>query len=488
MKKNDYLLLASLAAYSLLFFKQNAGINFLIFNLVIAGIFALRDKSVLLQGKWLFTLVLCLVSASGILITSSSLAIIANCCSLLLLSAVSFSAKTSFIFSFLFSSFSVLSSSVWMIIDSIQRREKSSKEIKSGKSGFRFFAVLITVVLCVLFFAMYKEANPLFAENTKWINLDFISIRWLLFTAAGFFIVYPLFYHKVVKPVETWENSLSLFNQNETEDNNRFSTERFAGLLLFGVLNLMLLLLNFGDISSLLFNSALPKGMSHSDFVHNGVGMLILSIIIAASLIMYLFRKNFTGTKHAALIKALVYFWIAQNLIMLVSTAMRNQLYIHDYNLTYKRVGVYVWLSLAFIGLIITLIKIYGNRSNWFLVRINFAVWFTVLSFSSLINWDLLITRYNLSNKPINNVDFYYLFSLSHSNIPELIEVTRNKDFFLVKNKMKNYTNNFRDAYYSENYVELLRSKIYRYMSHYQNDWRSWDLADQRITQTLFIK
>ncbi len=473
--------------YSYLFYQQTAGINYLVFNLLFVLLLLIRNRDLLLKRKWAWALGLCLTSSIGILLTSSSLSIIANCVSLLLLSALSFSIKTSSVFSFIFSIYSLLSSTVWVVIDLVARvaAAKGTMEHSAKNKSYKAIAILAVFVLCLMFFGLYKNANPLFAENTKWINLDFISFSWMVFTLGGFFLVYALFYHKTIDSIEVWENGLSRSNSEfKSEKLKQTETERFGGMLLFIFLNLMLVVLNVGDITTIWFHAALPKGVTHTDFVHNGVGMIILSILIATALIMFLFRKKDEQGKHTKLIKILVYLWIFQNLIMLFSTTIRNQIYIHDFNFTYKRIGVYVWLFLAAVGLVITFIKVMNERSNWFLIKNNFAVWFTVLCLASLPNWDILITRYNLANKPLKDVDLYYLFSLSDSNIPELLAVTKDPDFARVKDKLKNY----RGAnvyYYDENYMSLLHQKIRHYMRYYNADWQSWDLVDQRNIKTL---
>ena len=338
---------------------------------------------------------------------------------------------------------------------------------------------------------MYKDANPLFAENTKWINLDFISINWIGFTFSGFLLVYGLLNHKVIKPLEAWENNIPLLNKEAIENeqtHKRFDTERYAGLLLFGLLNLMLVVLNMGDIQTLYFNGGLPKGVTHSDFVHNGVGVIIFSIIIATSLIMYLFRSEFKEVKNNKALMACVYLWIIQNVMMLSSTAIRNQIYIHDFNFTYKRIGVYVWLALAAFGLCIMFLKIYKKQSNWYLIRTNVALWFSVLVLSACINWDKLITNYNIQNKPLAQVDFYYLFSLSDTNIPQLLAVAKDPNFNAIEAKLRNYTGDVYGRYHSETYVMLLNRKINHYLSDYTNDWRSFDLRDKEITRSLYVK
>ncbi len=489
MKTNDYLLLSATGAYSFLFYQQNAGINFLLFTIILLAILVIKNKKLLSYKKWVWSAILCLLSAVCVFVHSSALSIIGNIFSLLLLSAVSFNVATSSLFSFAFSVYSVMSSVVYIIIDTIKRFQPKQNE-SDNKRGYKALATVIVVLLSVLFFSMYQNSNPLFAENTKWINLDFISIGWVFFTIAGFIFMYAFLYHRTIKPIETWENNLPLtnssFEQNE-QTIKQFETECYAGLLLFVLLNIMLVILNLGDIQTLYFNGGLPKGVTHSDFVHSGVGVIILSIIIATSLMMFLYRKEFSTVKNNKVLSAFVYLWIFQNVIMLSSTAFRNQIYIHDFNFTYKRIGVYVWLVLAVFGLLIMFWKIYKKQSNWYLIRTNVAVWFTVLVLSGLVNWDKLITNYNIQNKPLAQVDFYYLFSLSDANIPELLAMTKKPEFNLFNAKLKNYTSSYqRERYYSETYTQLLNQKVKDYLLNYNNDWRSFDLRDKEITKSIY--
>lgn len=494
MKKNDYLLLTAIATYSFLFYQQNAGINFLLFNIIFLAILIIKNKNLVFQKKWNWSAALCLISASCVFIHSSGLSILANIFSLILLSALSVNIVTSSIFSFLFSCYSIASSIVFIIIDSIARLQPKAETQQTTKNGMKFLATSMVIVLSILFFIMYQSANPLFAENTKWINFDFISVQWIFFTLGGVIIIYGLFYSRSIKQIETWENKLQVSSELYSSDTNikQYETERFAGMLLFVMLNIMLLVLNIGDIQTLYFKGGLPKGVSHSDFVHNGVSVIILSISIASSLIMFLFRKQFSIIKNNKALTIGIYGWIAQNILMLSSTAIRNQIYIQDFNFTYKRIGVYVWLFLSVIGLFITFYSIYKNRSNWFLIRTNFAVWLTCLTLSSCVNWDKLITNYNIYNKPLAQVDFYYLFSLSDANIPELIAITKRKDFSTINSKLKNYTGNFYrqnsigENYYNETYSELLREKIRSYLKDRNTDWKSYDLREQNIINSIY--
>ena len=44
MKKNDWLLAGAVAAYSYLFYEQQAGINYLIFTLILLGLIVVQTK------------------------------------------------------------------------------------------------------------------------------------------------------------------------------------------------------------------------------------------------------------------------------------------------------------------------------------------------------------------------------------------------------------------------------------------------------------
>jgi len=478
MKINNYFMAIITAAYSYLFYEQNAGINFLIFNLLFLAITLYRDPLLLKDKKWLWGAAMCLMSSIGILLHSSLLALFSNCLSLLLISAFSFRKQNSAALSFLFSCYSILISPV-VIIVKLMRSVATNKNKYSG-TLYKIAGILVVFALAALFFGLYRLSNPLFTVNTEFVNLKFINISWVIFTLAGFLIVYGLYYHCTVSFIETWENNLPLINlPGESQTSIKLETERIGGLVLFGLLNIMLLILNFGDISTLWLGSKLPEGITHSDFVHDGVQMIVFSILIAAGLIMFLFRRDFSSHKNSKLLKIFVCLWIIQTFVMLVSTAARNQIYIQEFSLTYKRIGVYVWLVLAVIGLALTTAKILYERSNWFLIRTNISVWFSILAISSLMNWDLLITKYNIKHQPITSIDFRYLFSLPDSNIPELIAITRLREFPEINKGLTG-------SYSNDDYTVLLKHKIEHYQKKYKSDWQSWNLNDKKITASLY--
>lgn len=475
MKNQNSILLLSAFAFSYLFYDQNAGINFLLFDLIIIGMMIYRNPLIIASRKWQWSLLMCMMSCVGILFHSSALSIFANIISILLLSAFSMKEQNSAILSFIFSGYSVATAPIRAIMQSGKQYDGSEKSY--AKIKYTAGAAVLVMIFAALFLKLYRDSNPLFEVNTAWVSLSFISFPWITCTIAGFFILYGLFHHSTISVIENFENALPLNNSISNSDNDlKLNTERMSGLALFLILNIMLVILNAGDIHTLWMGAQLPEGMTHSDFVHYGAGNIIFSIVLATALILYLFRKNYTKHKYNKHLKFMVYLWILQTLLMLLSTASRNQLYINEYSLTHLRIGVYVWLILAAIGLALTVEKIHFEKSNWYLVKKNAGIWFTILALSSTVNWDKWITSYTIKHTKLDAIDYEYLYSLSDSNIPELKRISKRDDFIA-------FSKNSRPLY--QQYNILLEAKIHNYLLNYNNNWQSWDLTDKRITESI---
>ena len=197
MKKNDWLLLISVLLYSYLFYEQSAGINFLIFNIVLVVGSLIKDPTSLKNKSWLAVAAGSLISSACIMYYSSPLAILANIFSLGLLSVFSFSPQTSIFTSLFMTLCSVGSSCVFMFIDWARRRKKSKATEKNKRPAYvTILMLLFVIIITILFFVMYQSSNPLFKEFTKNINLDFISFPWIFFTLGGLLLIYGFYYNR----------------------------------------------------------------------------------------------------------------------------------------------------------------------------------------------------------------------------------------------------------------------------------------------------
>lgn len=498
MKRNDWILTASVAVYSYLFYQQSLGINFLVFTISLIVLLFLRNKEVYKSKSWILAATGSLLSAFCIAYYGNGLSFTANIISLCVLSAFSINPSTSIVTSFFFSIYSIGASYVFMILDTIERCQKKTTSTESKPISVKFLLYIVPFFIAVVFFFMYKASNPLFDNFTKKINLDFISAGWIFFTLGGLCLMYGFFYHKNISAISNKDQmaSDSLFAGN-TYGNNSFinflniDNEKLSGIILLLLLNLLLFTVNILDVNFLWFDGVLPKDLSYSAFVHQGTGALISSIIIAILIILYYFRGDLNFYKGNKSLKLLAALWIIQNAFMIISTAYRNNLYINEYSLTFKRIGVYIWLLLVLIGLITTFVKILKAKSNWYLFRINGWLFYAVLLFSCFINWDVMVTNFNIKraeqkHKPL---DANYLISLSEKSIPQLLVLNDS-----IKNQTDNEDNyetrndTYRYEYASINYKPALHYKLYRFLDEMKKmEWQSFCFEKKRVYQEVTL-
>jgi hypothetical protein len=364
MNKKTISILCLTALYSILFYEQHVGINFLLFTLAALGFFFFQDKSAFKSTPVLLISFAAIFTASFALIHNSNLAMWSTIITLFVVPGVFINKRSSIVIDFVCSIYTSLVSCAYTIIDAVE----SGKNNK-GKGFLYLLKYLVPLVFVIMFFFIYRAMNPLFEKFTQEIA-EIISIGWVFFTLAGFLLVYSFYKQQRSTKVDEWEKNWILNILPENVKTPKWN-EAIAFILLFVVLNLMLFSVNFMDINYLYLGEGMPDGITHKQFVHKGVGMLILSIILGISILLFFFRGALNFAKSKNLIKILAFLWVLQNAFMVISTTVRNTMYVDAALLTYKRIGVYFWLFFAIIGLITLFIKLQRNKTVWYLARQN---------------------------------------------------------------------------------------------------------------------
>lgn len=491
MKKNDWILFVSAIGYSYLFYHAGSGINFLIFTLLLIVSLIIRNKKIIKDKKWLLATSGSLITAFCIFYYGNSLSLIGNIISLMLLSALSYSPETSVFTSLFFSAYSIAGSCIFVILDTIERAQKRVY-VASERSGFiKFMLYILPIGILILFFLLYKGSNPVFDNFTNKINLDFISPAWILFTIGGVLLIYGFYYHKTISAIELKDKSApdsifskSLDNNSWLSRNLTIENEVLSGIVLLSMLNILLLIVNGLDLNYLWLNKELPEGLTYSSFVHQGTGLLIDSIIIAILIIMFYFRGSVNIYHKNKVIKLLAFLWIIQNAFMIISTAARNDLYINEYSLTYKRIGVYVWLLLAFIGLAVTFIKILKSKTNWFLFRANSWIFYGVLVISCFIDWGQLVADFNIERAERNKkkLDRSYLLTLSDNVLPKFLVLNDSIKDTVIDTESGFFSSWDRGYYNVINFNAEVSEKLYLFLKRmHSKDWRSFNVSDVKV-------
>lgn len=494
MKKNNLILATAVALYSLLFYQQSPGINFLLFSLALVVLLLIRNTSLLKNKLWLCAAIGSLLSGACLAYSGNTLSLIANIVSLGLLSVYSLY-EGSLVFALLHALFSYSSSLFFVFVDRLKKKQEEIQEGETTASSpiRKITLVVIPVLIAVVFFFMYRGSNVLFNEFAKKINLDFISMNWIAFTLGGFILLYGFFHSRQISIFATYDQKTGNTLEHDTTSTAilfgkklSISDESFSGIVLFILLNVLLLIVNVLDINFLFIDGKLPAGLTYSEFVHQGTGMLITSILAGILIILFYFRGAMNFYERNSVLKLLAFLWIVQNVCMLFSTSMRNNMYISEYGLTYKRIGVYAYLILTVIGLCTTLIKIGKTKSNMYLFRINSWLFYGALILCCFVNWDSLITNYNIHTA--RQLEKKYLAGLSYANLPQLYElradsIHKHKEFVLEESEILSDTRSYNSTY---DFESSLNRKLFMFVHKQKTaDWRSLTFLGHQVISNL---
>jgi hypothetical protein len=252
-------------------------------------------------------------------------------------------------------------------------------------------------------------------------------------------------------------------------------TEHKIGNILLILVNLLILILNILDISFVWFSFDPSKVENLAYFVHEGTYNLIFSILLSMAILCFYFRGNLNFYKKNNFLKYLAYFWIFQNGIMAVSLMLRNYYYIdYYYALSYKRIGVMIYLLLVFTGLVTMFIKIYSRKTLFYLIKINSTAVFIVMVLMGSLSWDYHIAKFNLQNPDKKAIDISYLFTLSDDVLPVLDEY---RDALNGEYMMRD---GFR-RYMQNGQIELKYRKSRFFEEQAKYSWLSWNYPDYSV-------
>lgn len=279
--------------------------------------------------------------------------------------------------------------------------------------------VLIPLIFISIFFGIYSAGSDHFASIFTDYELDVNFWQLLCISILGFFIAFNYWNYSVEKLI--YKQNHVLANEFEAKDKTQKATysfldlnsERMSGVISFFCLNILLVffIITFNYEQ---FYEAVKTPNQLSEETHERVGAVIMSIVMAILVIMFYFKSNFNFDSKAGLMKILVKIWIVLNAVLVISAMLKNTEYIINYGFTYKRLGVYAFLILSLIGLVMTFVKIQMRKKNVFLF--NAMVWYfygTILA-CSYINWGGLITSQNMKRD-----DFAINYHLQSINFSE---------------------------------------------------------------------
>jgi hypothetical protein len=469
--------------FNTIFWKEDFGVNLLIFSGLVMLILAffLFPESIRKPNVQV-AVVLTLLSGLMVLVHNSLLSKLGHLASFFLMIGL---IQESHAKTILEAALQYIINFFTTFIEAPRRLQKASESI-FGENKFasfisrNVFLTIIPMLVFGVFFLIFFNANPVFNElvNNSWkyaislfdLTFDEASLGRVVFLLFATYLTFSIVFNWGVA-----KNLLKLFPQNEhitpteqvsEQESNYQRNEYKIALMLIGSVNALLLIINIIDINFLWLSFDYSQVGNLSKLVHEGTETLILSIFLSIAILLYYFRKDLNFYQNNKLLKSLAYTWIAQNMVLIISVSLRNYYYIDFYGLTHLRIGVGVFLLITLIGLCTLLIKIKDLKSFFYMFRVNTWALYVVFMGLTLVNWDVLIVRYNLSHTFKNGVDYNYLLTLSDKTLPIIYE---------NRTKLPSEANQ-----------NVLMARTEQYFKRQEGyTWCSWNFADDAAVENL---
>ncbi|MEO1637661.1 MAG: DUF4173 domain-containing protein [Pseudomonadota bacterium] len=309
---------------------------------------------------------------------------------------------------------------------------------------------MLPAVVGGVFIVLFAAANPVV---DGWIaNLINPDLAWLPSTARVLFWVFlalmlwPLLRLPTMLPALTRVRPRRMGPWRSGFVNAR-SVAR--ALILF---NLIFLFQTVLDLGYLWGGHALPDGMSYAEYAHRGAYPLLATALMAGA--FALMAQPHLGEGRA--LRVMLYLWVAQTVLLVLSSILRLDLYVDVYGLTRLRVAAFVWMVVVALGLVLIVMQMRGRKgTGWFLQRAA-ALGLLAVYLCNLWNIDGLIARHNLAT---DRQDHFYLCGLSEGAVPAI------------------------RAHELRTGTEICYS--YRPYLYRPTDWREWGYRNARLRHSL---
>jgi hypothetical protein len=517
--KKIWVLLFAIGAvlFNVLLWQEKIALNAILFDAFLLGMLIYLYAAAFKKTQVSLMLILHLITAAAVLWHNTTLSKIAFLTSFCLLAGfIQYAVRSALFAASGFISNIILAAAG--ISEKIRLgKQNNNAKIKRGRIGF----VVLPLVIIVVFFAIYRSSNAVFATftNTAFDSVahffenffSYFSFGRILFTLLGFYITAAILLKSRSNAFESTEagykDDLLRNRKNSYRSNSSFlytfsvaitgklakgmlalKNENTIAIISLVLLNILLLGVNGIDVYYLWFNFSYSPNTDLYTMVHEGADMLIVSVVLAIVVILLFFRGNLNFYKNNTWLKRLAWLWILQNTVLVVSVFLRDYYYIRELGLAYKRIGVLFFLALVLAGLVTAAVKIAQRKSAYFLFRINSWAVVLLLVAASCINWDVFITRYNIQNHQTAQLNIPYLVTLSDDILPEMkqhLSLLKQREVALNK---QGYYIHMEDARKkcSQCIEETINTRIQQYLeAQKEYSWLSWNRKDAAAVNYL---
>ncbi len=329
-------------------------------------------------------------------------------------------------------------------------------------SGARAWVRLLWLPLAgtALFVALFAIANPLIADALARVRLP--SVEGALVWAFVALMIWP-----IVRP-HPWATRMA----TPSRAGMRLGETSLPSLLIaLGLFNIVFAIQNALDLVFLWSGAPLPAGVTLADYAHRGAYPLIATALLAGGFVLAMLRPG-TATAASPLAQKLVIAWVAQNVLLVASSALRTADYVAALGLTEWRLAALAWMALVALGLVLIVVRLVTGRSGRWLINANALAATTALLVASVIDLGAVSASHNVAHARQAGgdgapIDLCYLGDLESSGLLPLVAL-----------EARPLSPELRGQ------VVRLRAQVMASLAEDQEDWRSWTWRGARRLAT----
>ena len=373
---------------------------------------------------------------------------------------------------------------VQLVSDALRLRKLAVRSGMATLSLAGLASWIIPILLCGAFLLLFASANPLIDASLSWIDPRsfLVSPSRLLLWLAVIDITWP-FLH--LRQRRSTAAPTAAANPDAAQSGLTATSLPDAAirrsLLMFNALFAWQTAL---DLTYLWAGAALPGGITYADYAHRGAYPLMCTALLSAASVLIALKPG-SSAERSPFTRALVFAWIGQNILLVISSILRLDLYVAAYSLTLLRAYAFVWMLLVAAGLALIVLRIAFSRSNAWLVRANLAAATIALYASCLINFPAVVASYNVDHcREISgegtSLDLAYLVSLGPQAIPAIdrylaqeIGATEEAMTYRVPMRAERHRLGWSRRVMAEAEIAA------------RQDWRAWTFRDERLWRYL---
>lgn len=377
-------------------------------------------------------------------------------------------------------------------------RKFQRKSLPQGNVMLFFRGWFLPGAFSVVFIALFSVANPVIK---KWISLDWIAFLESFFEIFSisrvlFWFIMSAVVFSLIRP------RLKRFYQKEKTTSEKYKPMNFSewaftkeavkrSLIIF---NLLFAFQTIMDMNYLWAGGQLPEGITYAGYAQKGAYPLVITALLACVFVLVAQNAG-EQVSGSTSVRALIYTWVMQNILLVISSIYRTGLYVEAYALTYWRVAAFIWMGLVACGLCWIIARSILNKPNSWLINANAITLLAVLYTTSLVNVGGMIAHYNvLHSREISgsgaSLDLYYMTKIGASAIPAMVhyaQVTDQRiDITSTALKGSDAPEGI-NAFYSDQQNPSILPEIQDRLKNDMKDWRRWTYNEHRLLKSLVL-